>query len=91
MLEWMAWTPVTATFFAVIALMLVTMAVLERLSPTVPRQGFLRIATTRGERLFIALLVTGWINLLWIAFTDASQWTALAIGLAVSGLILTKG
>lgn len=91
MLEWMAWTPLTATFFAVIALMLICMALLERVWPTVARQGFLRITTTRGERLFIALLTTGWINILWIAFTDASQWIALAIGLAASALILARG
>lgn len=91
MLEWMAWTPLTAIFFAVIAAMLIFMTVLERIVPTVPRQGFLRITTTRGERLFIALLTTGWINILWIAFTDASQWIALGLGLAVSALILARG
>lgn len=91
MLEWMAWTAPTAIFFVVIAAMLIVMTVLERIVPTVPRQGFLRITTTRCERLFIALLVTGWINLLWIAFTDASQWIALALGLAVSALILARG
>ena len=91
MFEWMAWTTVTAAFFTIIVLMLVTMTVLERLYPTVPRQGFLRITTTRGERLFIALLALGWINILWIAFTDASQWIALAIGLSVSAIILARG
>ena len=91
MLEWMAWTPVTATFFAIIAGLLVFMALLERVYPTVARQGFLQITTTRGERLFIALLATGWINLLWIAFTNLSQWTALALGLVVSAVILARG
>jgi len=91
MLEWMAWTPITAVFFAVIAAILVFMTVLERFKPTVARQGFLHFTTTRGERLFIALLATGWINILWIAFTNSSQWIALVIGLAVSALILTRG
>ncbi len=91
MFEWMAWTPVTAAFFAVIAGLLVFMTLLERIYPTVARQGFLKITTTRGERLFIALLTTGWINLLWIAFTDLSQWAALALGLVVSAIILARG
>lgn len=91
MLEWMAWTPITAIFFVVIAALLVFMTVLEKLRPTVARQGFLRITTTRGERLFIALLTTGWINILWIAFTDFSQWSALALGLAVAALIMARG
>jgi predicted small integral membrane protein len=91
MLEWMAWTPLTATFFCVIAALLVGMTLWERVSPTVPRAGFLRITTTRGERLFIALLTTGWINILWIAVTEYSQWGALGLGVAVSALILWRG
>lgn len=91
MLEWMAWTQITATFFAVIAALLVVMAALEILRPTVARPGWLQITTTRGERLFIALLATGWINIFWIAFTNHSQWIALVLGLAVSTLILARG
>ena len=91
MLEWMAWTPLTATFFLCIAGLLVAMSLLEKIVPTVPRAGLLRITTTRGERLFIALLVTGWINLLWLAFTDMSQWGALATGLVASVFILWRG
>lgn len=33
MLEWMAWTPLTATFFAVIAMILVIMTLWERRAP----------------------------------------------------------
>lgn len=91
MLEWMAWTPPTAIFFTMIAGLLVFMTVLEQLRPTVARQGFLHITTTRGERLFISLLTTGWINIFWIAITDFSQWGALALGLAVSALIMARG
>lgn len=91
MLEWMAWTPPTATFFSVIAALLVFMTVLESLRPTVARRGFLPITTTRGERLFIALLTTGWINILWIAFTNFSQWSALGLGLIVSAFIMARG
>lgn len=91
MLEWMAWTPLTATFFAVIAMILVIMTLWERRAPTVPRKGFLMITTTRGERLFIALLLTGWINIFWIMATNASQWGALGAGLVVSAIVLAFG
>lgn len=91
MLNWMAWTPLTATFFIAIAAILLAMSILERFYPTIAREGFLRIKTTRGERLFISLLTTGWINLIWIAANDLSQWYALGIGLAASALIMTKG
>lgn len=91
MLEWMAWTEPTAIFFIAIAVLLCAMTVLELLRPTVARSGFLRIETTRGDRLFISLLAAGWINLIWIASTDASQWFALAISLVLSTLILMRG
>ena len=54
-MEWMAWTPVTAAFFGGIALLLVGMTVWEIRSPCAERRGFLPIATTRGDRLFIGL------------------------------------
>lgn len=91
MLEWMAWTTPTALFFATVALLLGCMTILELVRPTVPRSGFLWIETTRGDRIFISLLTAGWINLIWMAFTDASQWFALAISLAVSILIMARG
>ena len=91
MLEWMAWTQPTAIFFVGIALLLCCMTLFEIVRPTSPRAGLLRIETTRGDRLFISLLTAGWINLIWMAFTDASQWIALTISLAVSILILARG
>ena len=56
MFEWMAWTLPVAVFFSCIVLMLVGMTVWEIKSPTILRKGFLPIATTRGDRLFIGLL-----------------------------------
>jgi predicted small integral membrane protein len=87
----MAWTHPTAIFFIAVALLLCGMTLLEIYRPTTARTGLLRIETTRGDRLFISLLTAGWINLIWMAFTDASQWIALAISLAVSILILARG
>ena len=56
--HWMAWTPPTGLFFACIALMLAGMTVWELRSPiAVERKGFLPMATTRGDRLFIGLLL----------------------------------
>ena len=91
MLEWMAWTPITALFFGAIAALLIVMTILQVLSPTFARIGWLGISTTRGDRVFISLLATGWINILWIVFSTASQWFALALGLVVSAVILAMG
>lgn len=62
-MEWMAWTGPTAIFFVVIALLLVTFTVLAIKFPETPRVGVLRIETTRGDRLFITLLGSAFINL----------------------------
>ena len=72
MLDWMAWTLPTAVFFIVIALLLVAMTVWQVASPTVARRGLLPIVTTRGDRLFIGLLGSAYIQLLWLGLTDLS-------------------
>ena len=92
MLRWMAWTPQVAAFFPCIGLLLVGMTVWELRSPTVPRKGFLPIVTTRGDRLFIGLLIAAYVNLAWIALTDeASAWWGFAISMAVLALVMWKG
>src|SRR5256885_10797251 len=53
MFSWMAWTLPVAVFFSCIVLMLVGMTLWELRSPTVMRKGWLPMATTRGDRLFI--------------------------------------
>ena len=35
-------------------------------APTIERRGFLPMATTRGDRLFIGLLGAAWIHLGWL-------------------------
>ena len=83
-MDWMAWTLPTAIFFIVIAIMLAGMTVWQVVSPTVPRRGFLPMTTTRGDRLFIGLLGSAYINLAGIYFTEWSSWTAVAATLVVA-------
>jgi len=79
---WMGWTPFTATFFAVIAGLLLAMIVWEKLSPGgAPRMGVLRFETTRGDRLFISLLGSGFIHLAWLFFMGDMLWWALGLSL----------
>jgi predicted small integral membrane protein len=75
-LEWMAWTLPTAVFFITIALILTGMTIWQLVSPGVERRGFLPIATTRGDRLFIGLLTSGYIHLAWLGLTDLNLWWA---------------
>ena len=65
-IAWMAWTPPTAIFFCCIALMLAIMTGLALRYPETERVGVLRIATTRGDRLFISLLGAAYIHLAWL-------------------------
>jgi predicted small integral membrane protein len=90
-LSWMAWTWQTAIFFAVIALLLVGMGVWERYVPGgAPRRGILGIGTTRGDRLFISLLLAAYIHLVWLAATRLPLWGATAIALIAAVFVFRK-
>ncbi|BES71049.1 DUF2160 domain-containing protein [Marinobacter nanhaiticus D15-8W] len=91
MIAWMQWTLPTAIFFAVIAAILLVMTIFEVVSPCIERKGFLPIATTRGDRLFIGLLSSAYIHLLFLGLTDASLWIALAISVVWVGVLLRWG
>ena len=78
-MDWMAWTGPTATFFVIIASLLITFTVLAIKYPETPRVGVLGIETTRGDRLFITLLGSAFLNLAWLGMVDASQWGALVV------------
>jgi len=90
-LEWMAWTVPTAAFFSFITLMLAGMTIWEIKCPTIKRKGFLPIATTRGDRLFIGLLVSAYIHLAWIGLTDLTIWFALGIAVLWMGVVMRWG
>ena len=78
MFEWMAWTLPVAVFFVCIVLMLAGMTVWELKSPTTMRKGFLPMATTRGDRLFIGLLGAAYINLAFVGMAGwITEWLSL--------------
>ena len=79
----MAWTWPSAAFFATVVISIVTMGVWEKFSPGGnPRRGVFGIDTTRGDRLFISWLGSGFINLGWLAFIGAPLWGALVLMIA---------
>ncbi|OYU43023.1 MAG: hypothetical protein CFE44_20665 [Burkholderiales bacterium PBB4] len=102
MFEWMAWTLPVAVFFCCIALMLVGMTLWEIKSPTVMRQGFLPIPTTRGDRLFIGLLSAAYVNLAFVGLSgklaewfsldgDPSIWFSFVASMLLLAFIMRKG
>jgi predicted small integral membrane protein len=80
-IAWMAWTWQTAAFFAAIAALLIIMTVLAIARPEIERVGVLGVATTRGDRLFIALLGTAFIHLAWLGLVGPDLWWASGISL----------
>lgn len=89
MFDWMAWTWPTAAFFALIAAMLVVFSVLAIRFPEVPRKGVLGIETTRGDRLFITLLGSAFINLAWLGLNVGPQPWALVVCLAYAAAVFS--
>ncbi|MBV9559395.1 MAG: DUF2160 domain-containing protein [Bradyrhizobium sp.] len=79
-IAWMAWTLPTAIFFAALGLTLAVMIYLAAAYPEADRVGVLRIPTTRGDRLFISLILTAVIHLLWIGLVGTDAIATLPIG-----------
>jgi predicted small integral membrane protein len=79
-IAWMAWTLPTAIFFALLATTLGVMTWLAVAYPEAERVGILRIPTTRGDRLFISLIMTALIHLAWIGLVGTDTIATLPIG-----------
>jgi predicted small integral membrane protein len=79
-IAWMAWTLPTAIFFALLASTLAVMTWLAMAYPEAERVGILRIPTTRGDRLFVSLILTAIIHLLWIGLVGTDTIATLPIG-----------
>jgi predicted small integral membrane protein len=102
MFDWMVWTTPVAVFFCCIALMLVGMTVWELKSPTTSRRGWLPIETTRGDRLFIGLLLAAYVNLAFIGMANKFQewldlpnepsiWISFVVSMLLLALVMRKG
>jgi predicted small integral membrane protein len=87
-LAWMAWTLPTAIFFVLLAGTLAVMTWLAIAYPEAERVGILRIPTTRGDRLFISLIMAAVIHLLWIGFVGTDTVATLPVreGIELSSL-----
>jgi predicted small integral membrane protein len=60
-------------------------------APSLERRGFLPIPTTPGDRLFVGLLVSAYVQLAWLGLTHASLWLPLAISLIWMGVVMRWG
>ena len=91
-IAWMAWTLPTAIFFAALAATLAVMTWLAMKYPEAERVGVLRIPTTRGDRLFISLIMAAVIHLAWIGLvgTDTIATIPIGEGIELSSLWLAS-
>ena len=85
--NWMAWTFPTALFYWIIAALLLAFTWLAIRDPETPRRGILGIATTRGDRLFISLLGSAFVNLAWQGFGGAPGWVGLVLSLIYAAAV----
>jgi predicted small integral membrane protein len=79
-IAWMAWTLPTAIFLAALATTLAVMTWLAIAYPEAERVGALRIPTTRGDRLFVSLIVAAVVHLLWIGLVGTDAVATLPVG-----------
>lgn len=102
MFQWMAWTAPVAVFFVAVALMLAGMTLWELRSPSTVRRGFLPMATTRGDRLFIGLLAAAYLNLAFLGLSEKmvvwfgleqepSIWISFVASMLLVVLIMRRG
>ncbi|MGJ7579536.1 DUF2160 domain-containing protein [Variovorax sp. RHLX14] len=102
MFDWMVWTTPVAVFFTCIGLMLAGMTVWEKKSPTTMRRGWLPLDTTRGDRLFIGLLMAAYVNLIFIGLAgkfqewmsleaEPSIWISFVLSMLLLGVVMRKG
>lgn len=90
-MSWMAWTVPTALFFCAVALALAVMTVWGLRSPSEPRRGFLPLATTRGDRFFIALLAAAFVHVAYLAVSDGPVWPASLAALGLGCVLMRWG
>lgn len=90
-MSWMAWTLPTALFFVGIAVLLLVMTLWELKSPTTLRRGWLPMATTRGDRVFISLLSAAFLHLLVLGVGGIPVAVASAVAVVLALVLLRWG
>lgn len=82
--EWMNWTLGTILFLSFVILLIVTLTIWDIKAPGWAQEnGLLPIATTRGDRVFMGLLITGCIFCVWLlTLGTTAVWAVPVLGVA---------
>lgn len=87
--QWMHWTIPTLLFLGFIILLLISLTVWDIKDPGYAREGLLPIETTRGDRVFMSLLLTGCTFCLWLyVFSQTLVWIVLLIGVVLATSVI---
>lgn len=87
--EWLRWTVPTLLFLSTIITLLTFFTIWDMKDPGWAREGtILPIETTRGDRFFMGLLLTGITFCFWLYFVGTTAaWAIILIGIV--NLIIT--
>jgi len=88
--EWMRWTIPSLIFVSSILTMLATLTVWDMKDPGWAREGtVLPIETTRGDRVFMSLLIMGLFFCFWMYFVGyTATWVVLLFGAAAAVVVI---
>lgn len=91
MFAWMHWTWQSGIAFILLAGLLIGLAVLDHFRPGYSRKGFLPMATTRGDRVFLSIVTLVALLLLHLKFLpDLSSWWVLGCSAITSTVIMRR-
>ncbi|MGH1416796.1 MAG: DUF2160 domain-containing protein [Pelagimonas sp.] len=91
MFSWMAWTwPTALIFIGIFTAIGILIAIEIRTPGGDERKGVLGLTTTRGDRLFIALLGTSYIFLAWLGLVGQPVWAPLGLSIFWGGFCFWK-
>ncbi len=88
--RWMQWSLPSAIFFLALFFTLIGMSIWEGYRPCVRRKGFLPMVTTRGDRLFLGIISTIGICMLWIGLSKGVLMILPLVIAAVWFFVLAK-
>jgi len=90
--EWMRWNWPSAIFFGVIFGAIVGCTVWDVIAPGCRRRRWLPFAMTRGDRLFIGIILTIGLFLLWLATVgNQALWGAGVLALILNAALARWG
>lgn len=90
--RWMQWNWAGSLFFMFLFLSIAGLTVWDVLAQGTARKGFLPMATTRGDRLFIGIMISIGFTLLWLALVgNQALWLAAVLLIIINSFLALRG